>query len=67
MQLAARGLLKRKRRKYRNHVKRHSTIKEEYEAGDYTLSELLKAHSHWVEFIATLAKNFFVFTNILYP
>ena len=26
-----------------------TTIKEKYEAGDYILSELLKAHSHWVE------------------
>ena len=48
MQLAARRLPKR-RRKYRNHEKRLTTIKEKYEAGDYTLSELLEAHSHWVE------------------
>ena len=30
--------------------KRLATIKEKYEAGDYTLSEVLKAHSHWVSF-----------------
>ena len=36
MQLAAGGLPKRRRRKYRNHEKRHTSInKEEYEAGDY--------------------------------
>jgi len=42
MQLAAGGLLIRRRRKYRWHEKRLLTIKEKYEAGDYTLSELLK-------------------------
>ena len=40
----------RKRRKYRNHERRLVTIKEKYEAGDYTLSELIKAYSHWVSF-----------------
>ena len=33
---------------------------EEYEAGDYTLSELLKAHSHWVEY------SWFSITNSIY-
>ena len=50
MQLAAGGLSIRRRRKYRLHEKRLATIKEKYEAGDYTLSEFLKAHSHWVSF-----------------
>ena len=50
MQLAAGGLSTRRRRKYRLHDKRLATIKEKYEAGDYTLSEFLKAHSHWVSF-----------------
>ena len=50
MQVAARGLPVRKRRKYRNHKRRLMTIKEKYEAGDYTLSELVKAYSHWVSF-----------------
>ncbi len=50
MQLAAGGLPVRRRRKYRNHEKRLATIKEKYEAGDYTLSELLKAYSHWASF-----------------
>ena len=51
MQLAAGGLpVRRRRRKYRNHEKRLITIKEKYEAGDYTLSELLKAYSHMVSF-----------------
>ena len=49
MQLAA-GRLSTRRRKYRLHEKRLATIKEKYEAGDYTLSEFLKAHSHWVSF-----------------
>ena len=49
MQLAAGRLPKRRIRKYRNHGKRLTTIN--YEAGDYTLSELLKAHSHWVEYL----------------
>ena len=48
MQLAAGGLSTRRRRKYRLHEKRLATIKEKYEAGDYTLSEFLKAHRHWV-------------------
>ena len=39
MQLAAGELPKRRRRKYRNHEKRLTTIKEKYEAGDYTLSD----------------------------
>ena len=51
MQLAAGGLsTRRRRRKYRLHEKRLATIKEMYEADDYTLSEFLKAHSHWVSF-----------------
>ena len=50
MQLAARGLPVRKRRKYRRHEKRLLTIKKKYEAGDYTLSELVKAFSNWVSF-----------------
>ena len=49
MQLAAGGLPKSRRRKYRNHKQRLTTNKEKYEAGGYTLSELFKAHSHWVE------------------
>ena len=49
MQLAAGGLPKRRRRKYRNYEKRLTTIKEKYKAGDYSLSELLNAHSPWVE------------------
>ena len=48
MQVAAGGLPVRKRRKYRNHERRLVTIKEKYEVGDYTLSELVKAYSHWV-------------------
>ena len=40
----------RKRRKYRNHERRLVTIMEKYEAGDYMLSELVKAYSHWVSF-----------------
>ena len=51
MQLAAGRLPKRRIRKYRNHGKRLTTINEEYEAGDNTLSELLKTHSHWVEYL----------------
>ena len=50
MQVAAGGLPERKRRKYRNHKRRLMTIKEKYEAGDYTLSELVKGYSHWVSF-----------------
>ena len=42
------GLPVRRRRKYRRHEKRLLTIKEKYEAGDYTLSELVKAFSNWV-------------------
>ena len=44
MQLAAGGPLARRRSKYRLHEKRLLTIKEKYmyEAGDYTLTELLK-------------------------
>ena len=61
MQLAARGLPKRRRRKYRNHEKRHTSInKEEYEAGDYILSKRLKANSHWVEY------SKFSITNCIY-
>ena len=48
--VAAGGLPVRKRRKYRNHERRLVTIKEKYEVGDYTLSELVKAYSHWVSF-----------------
>ena len=48
MQVAAGGLPVRKRRKYRNHERRLMTIMEKYEAGDYTLSKLVKAYSHWV-------------------
>ena len=48
MQLAAGGLPVRRRRKYRNYEKRLMTIREKYEAGDYSLSELVKACSHWV-------------------
>ena len=43
MQLAAGGLPVRRRRKYKRHEKRLLTIKEKYEASDYTLSELVKA------------------------
>ena len=50
MQVAAWGLPVRKRREYRNHERRLVTIKEKYEVGDYTLSELVKAYSHWVSF-----------------
>ena len=50
MQLSAGGLPIRRRRRYRRHEKRLLTIKEKYEAGDYTLSELLKAFSNWVSF-----------------
>ena len=50
MQVAAGRLPVRKRRKYRNHERRLMTIKEKYEAGDYMLSELVKAYSHWVSF-----------------
>ena len=39
LQLAAGGLPVRRRRKYRRHEKRLLTIKEKYEAGDYTLSD----------------------------
>ena len=38
MQLAAGGLPVRRRRKYRNYEKRLMTIREKYEAGDYSLS-----------------------------
>ena len=38
----------RKRREYRYHERKLVIIKEKYEAGDYTLSELVKAYSHWV-------------------
>ena len=48
MQVAAGELPVRKRRKYRNHERRLVTIKEKYEASDY--SELVKAYSHWVSF-----------------
>ena len=50
MQLAAGGLPVRRRRKYQRHEKRLLTIKEKYEASDYTLSELVKALSNWVSF-----------------
>ena len=50
MQLAAGGLPVRRRRirKYRNYEKRLLTSREKYEAGDYSLWELVKACSHWV-------------------
>ena len=50
MQLAAGGLPVRRRRNYRRHEKRLLTIKEKYEASDYTLSELVKVFSNWVSF-----------------
>ncbi len=50
MQLATGGLPVRRRRKYRDHERRLVTIKEKYEAGDYTLSEPIKAYSHWMSF-----------------
>ena len=50
IQLAAGGLPVRRRRKYRNHEKRLTTIKEKYEAGDYSLSELIQAYSNWASF-----------------
>ena len=50
MQLAAGGLPVRRRRKYQRHEKRLLTIKEKYEVGDYTLSELVQACSNWVSF-----------------
>ena len=50
MQLAAGGLPVWRRRKYRRHEKRLLSIKEKYEASDYTLSELVKAFSNWVSF-----------------
>ena len=43
---SCRGLPVRKRSKYRNHERKLVTIKEKYEVGDYTLSELVKAYSH---------------------
>ena len=45
-QLEAGGLPIRKRRKYRKHKKGLITIKEKYEMGECTLTELLKAYSH---------------------
>ena len=50
MQLAARGLPVKRRRKYRRHEKILLTIKEKYEVGDYTLSELVQVFSNWVSF-----------------
>ena len=53
MQLAVGGLPIWRRRKYRsmvNSIKRLLTIKKKCEAGDYTLSELVKAFSNWVSF-----------------
>ena len=47
-QLAAGGLPRRRRRKYRNHENRLKIIEEKHEAGNYTLQELLRAYSHWV-------------------
>ena len=58
MQLAAGGLPVRRRRKYRRHEKRLLTIKEKYEANDYTLSELVKAFSNWV--------SFYTLTTVMY-
>ena len=34
------------------------TIKEKYEAGDYMLSELVKAYSHWVTVITASLHHF---------
>ena len=48
MQVAAGELPVRERRKYRNHERKLVTIKEKYEVGHYTLSEFVKAYSHWV-------------------
>jgi len=48
MQMAAGGLPIHRRRKYRNYEKRLVTIREKFAAGDYSLSELVKACSHWV-------------------
>ena len=45
LQLAARGLPVRRRRKYWSHEKRLLTIKKKCEAGGYTLSELVIAFS----------------------
>ena len=42
------GLPVRRRRKYKRHEKRLLTIKENYEVGDYTLSELVKAFKRWL-------------------
>ena len=38
------------------------TIKEKYEAGNYTLSELVMAYSHWVSFyVAALCYTVIIF------
>ena len=50
MQVAAGEPRVRKRRNYRNHERRLVTTKEKYEAGDFTLSELVKGYSHWMSF-----------------
>ena len=50
MQLAAGELPVRRRKKYQRHEKRQLTTKEKYEAGNYTLSELVQAFSNWVSF-----------------
>ena len=50
MQVAAGELPVRKSRNYRNHERRLVTTKEKYEAGDFTLSELVKGYSHWMSF-----------------
>ena len=62
MQLAAGGPPLRRRRKYIPKAwKRLLTIKEKYEAGDYTLSELVKALSNWVSF-----KQDYTLTTLMY-
>ena len=50
MQLAAGGLPVRRRRNYQRYENRLLTIKEKYEAIDYTLSELVKAFNNSVSF-----------------
>ena len=50
IQLADGWLPVRRRRKCQRHEKRILTVKEKYEVGDYTLSELVQAFSNWVLF-----------------
>ena len=47
-QLSAGGLPIRRSIKYRANEKRLQTIKEKFEAGDYSVSELVCAYSNWV-------------------